>query len=146
MGSKVVEEMLNTYPYKIIKNIPQMPDFVYSMFYRAMPPAWLSDASIRAVCLRLSDFIDSSSGRSRSRDYPDPVEFPEHALVLRGRRVSVKCICYFDPLNQTPYLSTGNAGVHTAQYFGTSGLRSSADEQSILCNLTLTAAASTCAG
>ncbi|OWZ17076.1 hypothetical protein PHMEG_0009023 [Phytophthora megakarya] len=46
-----------TYPPKRIAGLPGQPDFDYAMLYRAIPPTWLTDASIRAVCVRLmSDY------------------------------------------------------------------------------------------
>ncbi|OWZ20484.1 LOW QUALITY PROTEIN: hypothetical protein PHMEG_0005100 [Phytophthora megakarya] len=53
-GNKVAAEILSTYPHKRIEGLPEMTDFNYSMLYRATPPTWLTDASIRALCLRLA--------------------------------------------------------------------------------------------
>jgi hypothetical protein len=50
----VAAEILSTYPHKRIQGLPTMADFDYSMLYRATAPTWLTDASIRALCLRLS--------------------------------------------------------------------------------------------
>ncbi|OWZ04242.1 hypothetical protein PHMEG_00023884 [Phytophthora megakarya] len=50
-GQKVANEIWTSYPHKRIDGLPDMSDFDYSMLYRATPPTWLTDASIRALCL-----------------------------------------------------------------------------------------------
>ncbi|ETO58446.1 hypothetical protein F444_23180 [Phytophthora nicotianae P1976] len=53
LASKVATDVLAAYPYKCIDTLPNYPDFHYAMLYRATPPVWLNDATIRALCLRL---------------------------------------------------------------------------------------------
>ncbi|OWZ19108.1 hypothetical protein PHMEG_0006692 [Phytophthora megakarya] len=60
MANMVAAEVLETYPYTQIQGIPSMKDFVHSMLYRATPPTWLTDASIRTLCLRLADDFSAS--------------------------------------------------------------------------------------
>jgi hypothetical protein len=55
IGNKVAVDILESYPYKLIEGLPKSPDFAYSLLYRATPPpTWLTDAAIRALCVRLT--------------------------------------------------------------------------------------------
>ncbi|KAE9253715.1 hypothetical protein PF004_g1360 [Phytophthora fragariae] len=54
VANQVAAQVLETYPYTQIDCLPALPDFTFSMLYRAIPPTWLSDASIRALCVRLT--------------------------------------------------------------------------------------------
>uniref|UniRef100_H3H6J2 SWIM-type domain-containing protein n=2 Tax=Phytophthora ramorum TaxID=164328 RepID=H3H6J2_PHYRM len=91
IGNKVAAEILESYPHKLIEGLPNTADFAFSLLYRATPPTWLTDAAIRALCLRLAaDFPScrfagfqaavpaknrtrSSSGRSVDRTIRDRV-------------------------------------------------------------------------
>ncbi|KAG6969107.1 hypothetical protein JG688_00005466 [Phytophthora aleatoria] len=53
LAKQVGDQVINTYPYTHIEGLNEAPDYAYSMLYRAIPPAWLSDASIRGLCDRL---------------------------------------------------------------------------------------------
>lgn len=53
LAKEIAEEVKNTYPYRQIQGLPCVAEFQYGMLYRVTPPAWISDASIRALCLRL---------------------------------------------------------------------------------------------
>lgn len=53
LAKEIAEKVKSTYPYQRIQGLPGVADFQYCMLYRITPPSWLSDASIRALCLRL---------------------------------------------------------------------------------------------
>ncbi|OWZ16936.1 hypothetical protein PHMEG_0009193 [Phytophthora megakarya] len=135
IANKVAAEVLETYPYAQIQGLPNMHDFVYSMLYRATPPTWLTDASIRALCLRLADDFSScrfagfqtavaSTERTRNSDggvvdqgirervMQDVDEGGVETVLLPLNFHNAHCarrIYYYDPLNQTPYLNASNA-------------------------------------
>ncbi|KAG1689664.1 hypothetical protein DVH05_002022 [Phytophthora capsici] len=82
LGKSIAENVKNTYPYKCIDGLPNDADFQYAMLYRAMPPMWLSDACIRAVCVRLcqdypqcrfAGFQSAKAKTKRTRDREDSV-------------------------------------------------------------------------
>ncbi|KUF85683.1 hypothetical protein AM588_10007818 [Phytophthora nicotianae] len=50
LAQKIANEVLTTYPYQ---RIPDMPN-QFALLYRAIPPTWLNDGAIRALCWRLS--------------------------------------------------------------------------------------------
>ncbi|KAL3667838.1 hypothetical protein V7S43_007388 [Phytophthora oleae] len=52
-GNKGAVEITATYPHKRIEGLPDQPGFEYAMMYRATPPTWLTEASIRALCVCL---------------------------------------------------------------------------------------------
>ncbi|KAE9095774.1 hypothetical protein PF007_g17260 [Phytophthora fragariae] len=54
VANQVATQVLETYPYTQIDGLPALPDFTFSMLYRVIPPTWLSDASIRALCVHLT--------------------------------------------------------------------------------------------
>ncbi|KAF1795805.1 hypothetical protein GQ600_17341 [Phytophthora cactorum] len=59
------DQVLNTYPYTPIEGLDNAPDYVYSMLYRAIPPSWLADASIRvdgSEVLMIQDDLDITCG------------------------------------------------------------------------------------
>ncbi|KAI9990666.1 hypothetical protein PInf_018223 [Phytophthora infestans] len=51
---KVVDEALETFPYELFTELPNLQDYDYAMLYSASPSTWLTDAAIRALCWRLS--------------------------------------------------------------------------------------------
>ncbi|KAF1790299.1 hypothetical protein GQ600_20944 [Phytophthora cactorum] len=56
LAKPVGDQVINTYPYTHVEGLNEAPDYAYSMLYRvyrAIPPAWVSDASIRCLCDRL---------------------------------------------------------------------------------------------
>ncbi|KAI9981399.1 hypothetical protein PInf_009151 [Phytophthora infestans] len=55
IGTRVAEDVLTSYPFKRIQGLPYLADYTYAMLYSASPPTWLSDAALRALCLRLTD-------------------------------------------------------------------------------------------
>ncbi|OWZ02724.1 hypothetical protein PHMEG_00025668 [Phytophthora megakarya] len=82
IGSKVAEDIQASYPRKRILGLPCDHDFEYAMLYRAIPPTWLTDASIRALCLRLvtdypacrfAGFQSATSKAKRTRKDDDVV-------------------------------------------------------------------------
>ncbi|KAL3659118.1 hypothetical protein V7S43_016002 [Phytophthora oleae] len=77
LANDVAKEVLETYPYKRIAGLPDLHDFNFSMLYRATPPTWLSDAAIRACCLRLvsdypscrfAGFLSATPRKQRARN------------------------------------------------------------------------------
>ncbi|ETM33073.1 hypothetical protein L914_19650 [Phytophthora nicotianae] len=50
---QVADDVMEAYPYKHIQGLPGGPDFAYTVLYRAAPPLWLTDATIRGLCMRL---------------------------------------------------------------------------------------------
>ncbi|ETL41098.1 hypothetical protein L916_07848, partial [Phytophthora nicotianae] len=84
LATTVAEEVANTFPYKHIAKLPNLPDYKYSLLYRATPPTWLSDAAIRALCDRLvadfpkcrfAGFVSASTKKKRTRTKDDlPVD------------------------------------------------------------------------
>ncbi|ETP16357.1 hypothetical protein F441_09030 [Phytophthora nicotianae CJ01A1] len=61
LAKQVADEVMNNYPYKNINGLSGSNELVYSMLYRAVPPAWLSDACIRGLAIRL--VADNPSAR-----------------------------------------------------------------------------------
>ncbi|ETK83091.1 hypothetical protein L915_11626 [Phytophthora nicotianae] len=59
VATSVADEILSTYPKKRIEGLPNLSDFQYALLYRVSPPTWLSDASIRALCIRLCEDYSS---------------------------------------------------------------------------------------
>eukprot|EP00644_Phytophthora_capsici_P009814 jgi/Phyca11/119854/e_gw1.39.431.1 len=55
IGAQVAEDVLASFPHKQIAGLPDSPEYSYAMLYRAVPPMWLTDAAIKALCLRLSN-------------------------------------------------------------------------------------------
>ncbi|KAG1711914.1 hypothetical protein DVH05_009155 [Phytophthora capsici] len=53
LAQQVADEVMAAYPYKRIEGLPDVPDFAYTMLYRAAPPSWLTDATITGLCMRL---------------------------------------------------------------------------------------------
>lgn len=54
IGAQVAAEVIETNPYKRIDGLPGAMEYSYAMLYRAVPPMWLTDAAISALCSRLS--------------------------------------------------------------------------------------------
>ncbi|ETM45762.1 hypothetical protein L914_09267 [Phytophthora nicotianae] len=57
---QVAAEVLSSYPYTRIPGLPDAPEYSYAMLYRAVPPMWLTDAAILALCWRLTNDYCSS--------------------------------------------------------------------------------------
>ncbi|ETP43827.1 hypothetical protein F442_09518 [Phytophthora nicotianae P10297] len=57
---QVAAEVLSSYPYTRIPGLPDAPEYSYAMLYRAVPPMWLMDAAILALCWRLTNDYCSS--------------------------------------------------------------------------------------
>ncbi|ETP32984.1 hypothetical protein F442_18418 [Phytophthora nicotianae P10297] len=54
IGAQVADDVLMSYPLKRIQGLPDLADYTYAMLYSTSPPRWLSDAALRALCLRLT--------------------------------------------------------------------------------------------
>ncbi|KAG1708078.1 hypothetical protein DVH05_024763 [Phytophthora capsici] len=45
LAQQVADKVMAAYPYKRIEGLPDVPDFAYTMLYRAAPPSWITDAT-----------------------------------------------------------------------------------------------------
>ncbi|OWZ07585.1 LOW QUALITY PROTEIN: hypothetical protein PHMEG_00020002 [Phytophthora megakarya] len=144
---KVSADVLSARTSKL-EGLPNLPDFKYTLLYRATPPTWLTDAAIHACCERLvQDFPVSSqwspevSGRGtmiqahskKQRDFVffQQVQEPGVETVLLPLnfmnahwccvivKVNAKRILYYDPLDQDPYMK---AAADVCTYLKVSGL------------------------
>ncbi|ETM46346.1 hypothetical protein L914_08730, partial [Phytophthora nicotianae] len=135
---KVASEVMATFPYKRINGLSNLPEYTYSILYRATPLTWLTDAAIQACCERLaSDFIGCrfagfQSAQLRTKRMHNSEETPVDAHV-RDRileqvdtvllplnfmnfhwccivvKAHAKRIFFYDPLNQGPYMKAAQA-------------------------------------
>eukprot|EP00644_Phytophthora_capsici_P018602 jgi/Phyca11/128037/e_gw1.73.65.1 len=87
IATKAAADVLAAYPHKRINTLPNYPDFQYAMLYRATPPVWLNDATIRALCLRLCEdyptcrFAGFQSATTKSKRTRNPDEQVVDAAV-----------------------------------------------------------------
>lgn len=71
---QVADEVMETFPYERITGLPNLPDYDYAMLYSAIPPTWLTDAAIRALC------------RCLSEDYPTCKFAGFQSVLLKSKR------------------------------------------------------------
>ncbi|ETI49186.1 hypothetical protein F443_06891 [Phytophthora nicotianae P1569] len=124
LGKRIAKIVKDTNAYKSIDGLPSDADFQYAILYRAMPPSWLSDASIRALCVKtkrtwngadtvLSDDIRDCVLRQVKEEEVESVFLPLNFDNLYWCCVVVKVkttrIYYYDPLNHTLYKNAVNA-------------------------------------
>ncbi|OWZ16801.1 hypothetical protein PHMEG_0009353 [Phytophthora megakarya] len=108
LANKVAVDVVNSYPFKPITGRPETPEFTYLMLYRAIPPTWLSDASINGLCLclmhdfpsyRFAGFQDATPTKTKTRNSS---AVPATREIQDGvfQQVSVGSVeCVLVPLN-----------------------------------------------
>ncbi|KAG1709272.1 hypothetical protein DVH05_019915 [Phytophthora capsici] len=130
IATSVADEILSTYPKKKIEGLPNLSDFQYALLYRASPPTWLPDASIRAL---FAGFQSAVARSKRTRTEEPVVDLATRERVIKMScedgvdtvllplnfsnfhwccvivKVHAKRIYYYDPLNQGPYIKAANA-------------------------------------
>ncbi|KAJ8556633.1 hypothetical protein ON010_g9333 [Phytophthora cinnamomi] len=104
-------KLVCTYPYSPIPGLDSMLEYNYAMLYRTTPPAWLSDACIRALCERLqADFSSAFFGVTKQKlNIDERVAEAVRSAVLHDGNACVlilaelKPIFYYDPLGLNSY-------------------------------------------
>ncbi|OWZ07990.1 hypothetical protein PHMEG_00019536 [Phytophthora megakarya] len=123
---KVSVDVLSAYPYKQLEGLPNLPDFKYTLLYRATPPTWLTDAAIHACCERFP--VSVTRGKRTRNNDTSPLDEATRSRILQQVqepsaetvflplnfmnahwccvivKVNAKKILYYDPLNQGPYM------------------------------------------
>ncbi|ETK85913.1 hypothetical protein L915_09406 [Phytophthora nicotianae] len=119
---QLAAEVLSSNPYTRIPGLPDAPEYSYAMLFRAVPPMWLTDAAILALCWRLTNdycssrfagFLPCVATTRRKRNAEErPIEEAVRKRVLQQvakRGVGAKRIFYYDPMNQAAYNNTAKA-------------------------------------
>ncbi|ETN08241.1 hypothetical protein PPTG_12077 [Phytophthora nicotianae INRA-310] len=102
---QVAAEVLSSYPYTRIPGLPDAPEYSYAMLYRAVPPMWLTDAAILALCWRLTNDYCSS----RFAGFLPCVATTRRKRNAKERPIEEARIFYYDPMNQAAYNNTAKA-------------------------------------
>ncbi|ETI34982.1 hypothetical protein F443_18617 [Phytophthora nicotianae P1569] len=108
IGAQVADDVLMSYPLKRIQGLQDLADNTYAMLYSASPPRWLSDAALRALCLRLTyDYSTvrfagfqsavAKQRRSRKTDESSAAEPIRHRLLQQVKEDGVDTVLL--PLN-----------------------------------------------
>jgi hypothetical protein len=79
VAKEVARDIMESYPFKELENLPRLADYTYTLLYRLTPPTWLTDTALRACCERLVmdnnacrfaglQTTSTSNKRTRSKD------------------------------------------------------------------------------